>query len=190
MRRYKSTRNLLSLIMAIALFSTGVAQAALGDHIEEKTTKLKSFESVSLPMYLTAESGKGKFIGTVNFKDTEYGMLITPHLKNLSPGIHGFHIHQNPDCSKHGLAAGGHYDPGHTGKHLGPYRRGHLGDLPALYVDKEGRARLPILAPRLKVSDTYGHSLMIHVGGDNYSDYPRKLGGGGARLACGVINKP
>ena len=27
---------------------------------------------------------------------------------------------------------------------------------------------------------------MIHSGGDNYSDEP-KLGGGGARVACGVI---
>ncbi|MRR17699.1 MAG: superoxide dismutase [Cu-Zn] SodC1, partial [Deltaproteobacteria bacterium] len=30
-------------------------------------------------------------------------------------------------------------------------------------------------------------SLMIHVGGDNYSDVPEKLGGGGGRLACGVV---
>ncbi len=28
---------------------------------------------------------------------------------------------------------------------------------------------------------------MIHAGGDNYSDTPEKLGGGGARVACGVI---
>jgi len=28
---------------------------------------------------------------------------------------------------------------------------------------------------------------MVHVGGDNYSDNPEALGGGGARMACGVI---
>ncbi|EDQ9399748.1 superoxide dismutase family protein, partial [Salmonella enterica] len=45
-----------------------------------------------------------------------------------------------------------------------------------------------LLAPRLKsLSELKGHSLMIHAGGDNYSDNPAKLGGGGARFACGVV---
>ncbi|MFQ5544838.1 MAG: superoxide dismutase family protein, partial [Acidiferrobacterales bacterium] len=64
---------------------------------------------------------------------------------------------------------------------------GHLGDLPALYVDGDGNATYPILAPRLRVADLRGRSLMIHSGGDNYSDNPKKLGGGGARMACGVV---
>ena len=83
--------------------------------------------------------------------------------------------------------APGHYDPQGTGRHEGPYGKGHLGDLPALYVDQEGRVTVPVLAPRLKVSDVKGHSLMIHGGGDNYSDQPEKLGGGGPRIACGVV---
>jgi Cu-Zn family superoxide dismutase len=84
-------------------------------------------------------------------------------------------------------AAGGHFDPLMTGKHEGPYGNGHSGDLPFLYVDKDGKALLPVLAPRLKVSDLKGRSLMIHAGGDNYSDVPEKLGGGGSRLACGAV---
>jgi Cu-Zn family superoxide dismutase len=85
------------------------------------------------------------------------------------------------------LAAGGHYDPLKTGKHEGPYGKGHLGDLPALYVGSDGKATMPVVSPRLKVSDLKGRSLMIHAGSDNYSDYPEPLGGGGARVACGVI---
>jgi len=85
------------------------------------------------------------------------------------------------------LAAGGHYDPLQTNKHEGPYGNGHLGDLPALYADQDGKASLPIVAPRLKTTDVRGRSLMIHAGGDNYADVPEKLGGGGSRMACGVI---
>ncbi len=86
------------------------------------------------------------------------------------------------------MAAGGHLDPSKTTQHLGPYSdQGHLGDLPALIVDKDGNANLPMLAPRLKIADILNHSLMIHAGGDNYSDNPT-LGGGGARIACGVIH--
>jgi Cu-Zn family superoxide dismutase len=49
-------------------------------------------------------------------------------------------------------------------------------------------ATSPVLAPRLKkLEDVKGRALMIHAGGDNYSDTPAKLGGGGARMACGLI---
>ena len=39
----------------------------------------------------------------------------------------------------------------------------------------------------LRARDLKGHALMVHEGGDNYSDEPKPLGGGGARVACGVI---
>jgi superoxide dismutase, Cu-Zn family len=143
---------------------------------------------VVIPMYLTAQHGTSKAMGSVTVQDTKYGLLLMPDLTGLTPGLHGFHVHVNPSCDDNGMAAGGHLDPSNTGKHLGPYNdMGHLGDLPALYVDKDGKANLPVLAPRLKVSDIQGHSLMIHAGGDNYSDTPEKLGGGAARMVCGVI---
>lgn len=70
---------------------------------------------------------------------------------------------------------------------MGPYGKGHLGDLPVLEVDNNGNATLPILAPRLQLNEIKNHSLIIHAGSDNYSDTPLKLGGGGARIACGII---
>ena len=63
-----------------------------------------------------------------------------------------------------------------------------MGDLPALAVTADGKANSPVLAPRLKsLDDVKGHALMVHAGGDNYADEPEPLGGGGARMACGVI---
>ena len=144
-------------------------------------------KTITVPMYRVAEKGHGLSVGTVTLKDTKYGLLITPSLKNITPGVHGFHVHQYPACGNNGMAAGGHFDPKKTGKHLGPYdSSGHLGDLPALTANKNGTVTLPVLAPRLKVAEIKGHSLVLHTGGDNYSDTPKKLGGGGARLACGV----
>ncbi|MSE18644.1 superoxide dismutase [Cu-Zn] SodC2, partial [Pantoea agglomerans] len=68
------------------------------------------------------------------------------------------------------------------------YAEGHLGDLPAVYVDDKGSATYPVLAPRLKsLKEIKGKALMVHVGGDNHADHPKPLGGGGARYACGVI---
>lgn len=142
---------------------------------------------VVVPMYLVAEHGQGKAIGEITLENALGGVLLTPNLHDLPAGIHGFHIHEKPDCDNMGNAAGGHLDPAHTGEHEGPYKRGHLGDLPVLIVDKDGNATLPMLAPRFKLSDIKNHALMIHAGGDNYSDKPEKLGGGGARIACGVV---
>lgn len=154
-------------------------------------------DSVDISMNHVSRYGVGDPIGAINARDTEHGVLFTPNLRGLTPGMHGFHVHENADCGSGekdgekiaGLAAGGHYDPKNTGVHAGPFGDGHLGDLPALFVAAEGTATLPVLAPRLKLHDLDGRSLMIHAGGDNYSDQPKALGGGGARMACGVVKK-
>ena len=148
-----------------------------------------SAATIKVPVRSLVGDYAGKQIGYVLLTDTRYGLLITPALQHLKPGLHGMHIHVNPSCANHGMAAGGHLDPMHTGKHLGPYNpNGHLGDLPTLYVASNGTASLPVLAPKLNVNLARHHSIMIHAGGDNYADSPKKLGGGGARVACGVIN--
>ncbi|NIQ39642.1 MAG: superoxide dismutase [Cu-Zn] SodC2 [Proteobacteria bacterium] len=152
-------------------------------------------EEIVVQMNLIHTTGVGRSIGTVKVSSSPYGIVLTPSLSDLAHGLHGFHVHENAACGPGekggkktaGLAAGGHYDPAGTGSHKGPYESGHLGDLPALYVDEHGKATHPVLAPRLRVSDLKGRSLMIHAGGDNYSDHPEKLGGGGPRVACGVV---
>lgn len=145
--------------------------------------------SVTVNLQTVSQNGtSGTSIGTANFKDTKNGLLITPQLKNVSPGIHGFHIHENASCANNAMAAGGHLDPAKTSKHLGPYNvNGHLGDLPAITADQKGNVTLPVLAPRLSVKQIVNHAIVLHAGGDNYSDTPEKSGGGGARVACGVF---
>lgn len=152
--------------------------------------------SETVEMNLVTSQGVGQSIGEVTIAETGNGLEFTPDLKALPPGEHGFHIHANGSCQpaiKDGKAsaaesAGGHFDPLKTGKHAGPDGEGHLGDLPVLVVNNEGKAIVPVTATRLKsLNDIKDKALMIHVGGDNMSDQPKPLGGGGARFACGVI---
>ena len=135
--------------------------------------------------------GVGKKIGFVTFQDSLEGLLVIPDVGPLPVGERGFHIHEfgniEPKNGKAGGSAGEHYDPFNTKMHLGPYRNGHLGDLPVLIVDSDGRAREPVVAPRLKLADIEGRAIIIHSGGDNYSDYPVVNGGGKSRIAGGVI---
>lgn len=148
------------------------------------------FANKTIAIYATAEKGQGEARGTIEVSTTPYGLLFTPNLHDLSPGLHGFHLHEKPSCGMNGMDAGGHFDPKKTNHHFGPYNNdGHLGDLPAMYVAADGTATLPVVAPRIKdMKALSGHALMIHEGGDNYSDTPAKLGGGGARMECGVVS--
>jgi Cu-Zn family superoxide dismutase len=153
-------------------------------------------KTATVPINKIDEKGVGAMIGVLQLEDTEAGLRITPSLNGLPPGPHGFHVHSHGDCAPGddkgkqaaGMAAGGHLDPKQTEKHLGPEStEGHLGDLPVLMVDDKGSAQTTVVAPHLKVDDVQGHSFMIHAGGDNYSDQPAPLGGGGARIACGKL---
>lgn len=164
----------------LALLTCTAAQAA-GEKVE---------------MNLVTPEGIGDSVGAVTINETDKGLEFVPDLQTLPPGEHGFHIHAKGSCEpalKEGKpsaaeAAGGHLDPENTGKHLGPEGAGHLGDLPVLVVNNDGKATQPVTAPRLKKRDEVkGKALMIHVNGDNMSDRPEPLGGGGARYACGVI---
>ena len=175
----RTTTQALTLLMLL-----GAAYTAWGQTLE-------------VPMQLLNTNGDTKSIGTITVTSAGEDVTFTPNLNDLPPGTHGFHVHEKPSCDAapdpqtgkltQGQAAGGHLDPEKTNRHEGPAGKGHTGDLPALNVDADGNATTPVNAMRLKISDLQGHALVIHAGGDNYSDSPQKLGGGGPRIACGVI---
>lgn len=145
---------------------------------------------VEISINKVAALGAGEKLGTITAIQTDYGVIFKPNLKGFSsnPSVRGFHVHVGKSCDNYGLAALGHFDPQSTEKHLGPYnKQGHQGDIQSLMINKDGTATLPVLAPKLKLQDLAGHTLVIHAHGDNYSDKPEALGGGGDRVACGII---
>ena len=154
-------------------------------------------EEITVPIHAIDAKGVGQEIGSVKAEDGAGGLMLTPTLSGLTPGPHGFHLHEKPDCGPAekdgqmtaGFAAGGHLDPQKTGKHAGPLGEGHLGDLPLIEIGADGMvvSKVPLVAPRLKVADLHGHALVIHAKGDTYSDQPQPLGGAGGRVACGVV---
>lgn len=157
--------------------------------------------TVTVEMRRATLDNTGDVIGTITINETEYGLLFVPNLRGLEAGVRGFHIHENgqcgpgPDASTGEMipagAAGGHWDPDGAKRHGSPWTNdGHKGDLPPLYVTQDGAVTTPVLAPRLRsISEIAGKSLMIHDGGDNFSDSPKPNGGGGGRIACGTIGR-
>jgi Cu-Zn family superoxide dismutase len=181
--------------------SRAAAATVIGVTVALAVAPASAAEDVVVDMQLISPQGIGKSIGKIKLSDTANGFLALKFAmaSEIPPGGHGFHVHENPSCEPGekngvavaGLAAGGHYDPAQTGKHMGPSGEGHLGDLPILFVgvNELGTDSImhTLVAPRLKLADVRGRSLVIHAGSDNFRDEPKPLGGGGDRIACGVI---
>lgn len=155
----------------------------------DTAAKKKGEEKITL--HEVTATGVGKPMGTVVAKDTPNGLQLMVTMKGLTPGLHGFHVHENASCApkdgKAAFAAGGHYDPAYTGRHEGPTGQGHAGDLPPLVADEQGNVDVEVDAAHLTLAKIKNHALVVHAGGDNFSDQPEPLGGGGARVACGVV---
>ena len=166
------------IMQGVSLITTAAALIlAASQAIAEPKLEVEVFEA--------GVEGRGDSIGTVTLTAYDQGVLIESDLSGLAPGIHGFHLHENPDCSpveKDGKttpagAAGGHYDPENTGKHKGPFdKSGHLGDLPRLHVGQEGENAQTNIAPRLQLSDFKGRALVIHGGETITRIHPSLLG--------------
>lgn len=186
----------LSTIIQRIKFPTIVTALALATGCSSNAIQQDSSASTqrqAISVHQVSSQGINEKIGTVYLSDSSQGLKIETQLKALPAGIHGFHIHEFGSCApaeKDGkmvaaLAAGGHFNPLKVAH--GDEKTGHLGDLPPLNVTTQGESKTTLYAPRLKLADVQGLALMIHAGGDNHSDFPEPLGGGGARIACAVI---
>lgn len=151
---------------------------------------------IKVAMHNLYEDRVGEKIGYLYMYDTNGGLAIES--KGLSipgDGNHGMHIHEFGDLTPsqkpngemvRGGNAGTHYDPENTNSHLGPYNNGHRGDLPRINIAR-GQWIGTVVAPRLTLSEVRNRAIIIHSGGDNYSDSPKPNGGGMSRIIGGVI---
>jgi len=144
----------------------------------------------------------GDVQGAVKFKQKPgQPTIIKGIVKGLTPGKHGFHIHEFGDLSKGCESAGAHYNP--DGVEHGSLQQGHVGDLGNIIADKSGTARFQIKAERVELSDVVGRAIVIHADEDDLGkggidsngniidekvrEESLKKGNAGKRIACGVI---
>lgn len=202
---------------------------------EEMNHEAMAAEAATAPMPMTpvevtvnriSAEGVGESIGTLTLTAQEGGVLLTPALSGLEPGPHAFHVHKKPNCGPRekdgkmvaGLAAGGHFDPGHmhkkdkkakkekmakkkleeggeemnmqpaTADGHGDHMHKPAGDLPELMVDSDGNAAQPIEVATLTLKQMMGRSIMIHASGEKSANGDKPKGGG-ARIACAIVPK-
>jgi Cu-Zn family superoxide dismutase len=130
-----------------------------------------------------------RVIGTVTFTKTGDETRVVADIENLTPGRHGFHIHEKGDCSAaDASSAGAHFNPTHQ-HHGGPATaQRHAGDLGNLEADASGKAHLEWKGKMsLSGNDSIiGKSVVVHEKEDDLTTDP--TGNSGARIACGAIH--
>ena len=134
---------------------------------------------------LMARSGSN-VSGEVLLAQTGDKLRVDVTASNVSPGEHGFHIHEVGDCSAPDAAsAKGHYNP--SGKRHGHHDKAerHAGDLPNLLADASGNVKYTAEAGGLTLTEVIGRSFVMHADPDDYVSQP--AGNSGKRIACGVI---
>lgn len=135
---------------------------------------------------------KGNHVaGTVVFTQVAGGVEIEANVTGLTPGKHGFHVHEHGDCSAHDASsAGGHFNPTKK-KHGGPDSpERHVGDFGNLVADKNGVAhykRVDTVISLTGPDSIIGKSIVVHADEDDLTTQP--TGNSGARIACGVIEE-
>lgn len=137
----------------------------------------------------------GKSLGNIVITDTTGGALIQVKLSGLTPGQHGFHIHETGKCEGDFSSAGGILNP-LGAKHGFTNEEGPMaGDLPNLIVPASGEIEVEFITPLISLSanadegvfDADGTAVVIFEKGDNYMSDPE--GDAGARIACGIFAK-
>ena len=169
----------------IALFALSIISLPA----RAQTPEPKSSEPLKAIAVLYPTAGN-KVSGTISFTEEADGVHIKAEIKGLTPGKHGFHVHEFGDCSAADLSsAGGHFNP--TNKpHAGPdAAERHMGDMGNVEADASGKADLDYVDHDISLTNEersiIGRSVIVHAKADDLKSQP--AGDSGARIACGVI---
>ncbi|HKI36245.1 MAG TPA: superoxide dismutase family protein [Gemmataceae bacterium] len=177
------TKKLAAVAVAL-LASTLLLTAA-----EEKKADAPKGPKKAVCVLTPTKASKGDVHGTVTFTQTDDGVEITGEITGLTPGKHGFHVHEFGDLgSADGMATGGHFNPD-MHKHGGPEdKERHAGDFGNIVANEDGKATIKMTDKLIALSGAHsilGRALIVHAKADDLKTQPS--GDAGARIAQGVI---
>lgn len=186
-RRMKTISSIIGLVTALMCCSCSKNDL---EGVKNANTATDGKTTVVATAFLSPASGSS-VQGTVNFIQEDDKLRVEASLSGLTPGPHGFHIHEKGDCSaSDASSASGHFNPTAM-PHAGPSEsHRHVGDFGNIEADASGNARYSKSFSDLKLSGTtsiLGKAVIVHAKADDLKTQPS--GDAGDRVACGVIEQ-
>jgi superoxide dismutase, Cu-Zn family len=186
-------RYALLITLALAVYGCARNEAA-PNNSEASAPQPTSAAPMKPPRHHAklAPTQGNKAAGKIEFVSRGDQLQLVGTVTGLEPSAeHGFHIHENGDCSApDGSSAGGHFNP--TSKpHGNPDTASHhAGDARNIRADAQGKAKVDVTLTDVTLTDgsqtdVLGKAIVIHAKPDDYKSQP--AGNSGARIACGVI---
>lgn len=152
-------------------------------------SQLFSDEKVNQATAVITPTKGNEVEGKVKFVTVEGGVHITADVKNLKPGLYGFHVHEFGDCGgDEASLAGGHFNPTKESHSCPEDSKRHLGDMGNIIVNDEGVAYFDEVNKQITLdgaNSVIGKAVIIHQGKDDCKTQPS--GGSGKRIGCGII---
>lgn len=200
-RRAKAVR-ICTLVSVVALGSLGLS-VAVGNGANGAGKSPKTASATLL-------DASRKKVGRVRFQAVGKSTLaVRVSAKGLTPGFHGFHVHQTGRCVAPFASAGPHYNP------AARTHGAHAGDMPPLLVTNNGRVSAEFKTTSLTFRGLVdasgdGNAVIIHAAPDNLANIPstyhshtpdassttfgpdaatKATGDSGARVVCGVVRR-
>ncbi len=183
-----------AVVVGLVLFTGGCSREAAPPPAPVAVAPKPTPQAVRPPVAaraLVAAIGGSGVTGEVTFADSGNGLIIEAKISGLTPGSHGFHLHEVGDCSGDGSAAGPHFNPSGA-SHGGPDgTAAHAGDFGNLLADASGNAIISMQSRHITLDDgpngIIGRSVIIHESADDLTSQPS--GNSGARIACGLVER-
>jgi superoxide dismutase, Cu-Zn family len=174
----------LTVCTLVCIALLGGRTAAVAQHDEKKGEAGSITKAVAVLFPTKGSDVKGR----VTFTQDGSTIHVRAEISGLSPGDHGFHIHEFGVWSEDGMASGGHFNPAKA-PHAGldsPKR--HVGDLGNVTANANGNVTLDLDDHQLSFHGAHsiiGRGLVVHEKADDLKTQP--TGNAGGRLAVGVI---
>jgi Cu-Zn family superoxide dismutase len=182
----KKGATALAVGSLVCIAFSGIRTPAVARQAEKKAHTKAAPISKAVAILLPTKGSKAE--GRVTFTQTDGTVHVHAEISGLTPGDHGFHIHEFGVWSEDGMASGGHYNPTQQ-KHAGtdtPKR--HVGDLGNITANENGNATVDLDDPSLSFhgpTSILGRGLVVHEKADDFKTQP--TGNAGGRIAVGVI---
>lgn len=186
-------REKIGVFRLIIASSVLIFAMACANNLNQNQTEAKSsmqqVDTINMAVCVLHPTEGNSAEGTVTFSTNGSGVKVVADLRGLTPGKHGFHIHQYGDCSApDGTSAGGHFNPENVEHGGADASVRHVGDLGNIEADTDGNAHYERVDDMISLNGKHsiiGRGIIVHAGEDDLTTQP--TGAAGARVACGVI---